>query len=269
MFDEATEVGDELEISRPDLDRWALRSHERAIAATDEGRLPDEIVAGHRSRVARATRSSRSTRARAATPRSRQLAKLPGLSRKDGSHTAGNSPGVNDGAGALVLASDEWAEANGKEVLAEIVAQAAVADDFAYLARTPANAALKALDKAGPAAGRHRPLGDQRGVRLGDAELDPHARHRRGQRQRQRRRGRARPPDRRLGRAHPRRARARAAPARRRPTAARRSAPAAARATPSSSSVTEKPHILPLRPGAGPCGAPRSRARPSSTSTGR
>ena len=44
MFDEATEVGDELEITRPDLDRWALRSHERAIAATDEGRMPDEIV---------------------------------------------------------------------------------------------------------------------------------------------------------------------------------------------------------------------------------
>ena len=48
-----------------------------------------------------------------------------------------------------MLASDEWAEREGKEVLATIVAQAAVADDFAYLARTPANAAIKALDKAG------------------------------------------------------------------------------------------------------------------------
>ena len=44
MFEEATEVGDELEMTRADLDRWALRSHERAIAATDEGRLPEEIV---------------------------------------------------------------------------------------------------------------------------------------------------------------------------------------------------------------------------------
>src|SRR5919202_1793212 len=78
-----------------------------------------------------------------------QLAKLPGLSGKDGSHTAGNSPGVNDGAGAIVFASDEWAEREGKEVLATIIAQAAVADDFEWLARTPANAALKALDKAG------------------------------------------------------------------------------------------------------------------------
>src|ERR671929_321494 len=44
MFDEATEVGDELELTRPDLDRWALRSHERALEATDAGRLPEEIV---------------------------------------------------------------------------------------------------------------------------------------------------------------------------------------------------------------------------------
>jgi acetyl-CoA C-acetyltransferase len=77
------------------------------------------------------------------------LSKLPPIFTKDGSHTAGNAPGVNDGAGALVVASDEWADANGREVLAEIVAQAAVADDFAYLARTPALAAIKALDKAG------------------------------------------------------------------------------------------------------------------------
>src|SRR5207253_7545772 len=44
MFDEATEVGDAYEISRPDLDRWALRSHELAIEATDSGLLAEEIV---------------------------------------------------------------------------------------------------------------------------------------------------------------------------------------------------------------------------------
>src|SRR5213076_638025 len=69
------------------------------------------------------------------------LAKLPGLVGKEGSHTAGNSPGVNDGAGAIVVASDEWAAANGKEPLAEIVAHAQTANDFAYLATTPAHAA--------------------------------------------------------------------------------------------------------------------------------
>ncbi|HTW12464.1 MAG TPA: acetyl-CoA C-acyltransferase, partial [Solirubrobacteraceae bacterium] len=120
MFVEATEVGDELEMTRPDLDRWALRSHERAIAATDEGRLAEEIVAvtipsrrgDTRVEVDEAPRRETSLEA---------LSKLPGLHGKDGSHTAGNSPGVNDGAGAVVVASDEWARANGREVLAEVV----------------------------------------------------------------------------------------------------------------------------------------------------
>ena len=70
MFEEATEVGDELEMTRADMDRWALRSHERAIAATDDGRLPEEIVAGDDLVAGRATRRSRSTRPRAATRRS-------------------------------------------------------------------------------------------------------------------------------------------------------------------------------------------------------
>jgi acetyl-CoA C-acetyltransferase len=151
MFDEATEIGDELELTRPDLDRWALRSHERAIAATDEGRLPEEIVAvtvkGRKGdtvvEVDEAPRRDSSLES---------LAKLPGLAGKEGSHTAGNSPGVNDGGGALVLASDEWASANGKSALAEIVAHAQSANDFAYLATTPARAAEKALAKAGLAA---------------------------------------------------------------------------------------------------------------------
>jgi acetyl-CoA C-acetyltransferase len=148
MFDEATEVGDELEITRPDLDRWALRSHELAIEATDAGRLPEEIVAvtvkGRKGdtvvEVDEAPRRGSSLEA---------LSKLRGLAGKDGSHTAGNSPGVNDGGGAIVVSSDEWAAANGHEVLAEIVAQASTAEDFAYLARTPASAAAKALEKAG------------------------------------------------------------------------------------------------------------------------
>jgi acetyl-CoA C-acetyltransferase len=148
MFEEATEVGDELEITRPDLDRWALRSHERAVAAIDEGRLPEEIVP-----VTVKSRKGETVVEVDESPRRdtslEKLAKLPGLIGREGSHTAGNSPGVNDGAGALVLASEEWAEREGREALATIVAQGAVADDFAYLARTPAKAALQALEKAG------------------------------------------------------------------------------------------------------------------------
>src|SRR3954454_18286245 len=148
MFDEATEVADELEITRPDLDRWALRSHERAIEATDNGRLPEEIVpVTVKGRKGDTVVEVDEAPRRGSTLET--LAKLPGLVSKEGSHTAGNSPGVNDGAGALVLASDEWATANGKEALAEIVAHAQSANDFAYLATTPASAAQKALEKAG------------------------------------------------------------------------------------------------------------------------
>ena len=148
MFQEATEVGDELELTRADLDRWALRSHQRTIAATDDGRLPEEIV----SVTVKGRKGDTVVEVDEAPRRDttlERLAALPGLTGSGGSHTAGNSPGVNDGAGALVLSSDAWAEAERREWLAEIVAQAAVADDFAYLARTPANAAFAALDKAG------------------------------------------------------------------------------------------------------------------------
>ncbi|MGI8945238.1 MAG: acetyl-CoA C-acetyltransferase [Thermoleophilaceae bacterium] len=148
MFVEATEIGDELEIARPDLDRFALRSHELAIEATDDGRLAEEIapvtVSSRKGdtvvEVDEAPRRGSSLEA---------LAKLPGLSGREGSHTAGNSPGVNDGAAALVLSSDEWARRNDRRPLATIVAQAAVADDFAYLARTPASAIRAVLAKAG------------------------------------------------------------------------------------------------------------------------
>ena len=148
MAQEASEVAAELELTRPDLDRWALRSHQLAIKATDEGRLPEEIVPvtikGKKGdTVVEIDESPR----RDASLES--LAKLPPIFMKDGTHTAGNSPGVNDGAGALVVASDEWAKRNGKTALARIVAHAQVADDFAYLARTPGNAAKKALAKAG------------------------------------------------------------------------------------------------------------------------
>ena len=216
MFVEATEISDELEMTRADLDRWALRSHELALKATDDGKLADEIVSvtvkGRKGdtvvEIDEAPRRGSTLEA---------LAKLPGLVGKEGSHTAGNSPGVNDAAGALVLSSEEWAAANGKEALAEIVAHAQSANDFAYLATTPASRREEGAGEGRPEGRGHRPVGDQRGVRLGRAELDPHARDRRGPRERQRRRDRPRPPDRRLRRADHRLARLRAAPPRRRP----------------------------------------------------
>jgi acetyl-CoA C-acetyltransferase len=148
MADEANEVAEEFELTRADMDKFALRSHQLAVQATDEGRLPEEIVTvtvkskkgEDEVEVDEAPRSDASLET---------LAGLKPISGEDGTHTAGNSPGVNDGAGALVLSSDEWAKANGHTPLARIVAQGAVADDFPYLARTPAKATKQALDKAG------------------------------------------------------------------------------------------------------------------------
>jgi acetyl-CoA C-acetyltransferase len=148
MAQEASEVATELELTRPDMDRWALRSHQLAIKATDEGRLPEEIVPVTIKGKKGDTVVEVDEGPRRDTTLE-QLAKLPPIFIENGSHTAGNSPGVNDGGGALVVASDEWAKRNGKRAIATIVAQAAVADDFAYLARTPAKAAQKALEKAG------------------------------------------------------------------------------------------------------------------------
>src|SRR5437868_7465123 len=92
MFAEATVVSDELEMTRADLDRWALRSHERALKATDEGRMSEEIVS-----VTVNGRKGNTVVEVDEGPRRdtslEKLAALPGLVGKDGSHTAGNSPG--------------------------------------------------------------------------------------------------------------------------------------------------------------------------------
>ncbi len=148
MMIEASEVSDELELTRAELDSWALRSHERAIEAIDEGRFADEITP-----VTVKTRKGENIVDVDEAPRREttleQLGKLPPAFTKEGSHTAGNAPGVNDGAGALVVASSEWAESSDKQPLARIVSVGQIADEFPWLARTPAKAATQALEKAG------------------------------------------------------------------------------------------------------------------------
>src|SRR4051794_12087297 len=148
MINEASEVSNELEVTRADMDRFAVRSHELAAKAQDEGKLADEIVP-----VTVKTRKSENVveADEAIRPDTslEALAKLRAVGGDDATHTAGNSPGVNDGAAAVVVASDEWAEREGREAIARVLAYGTVADDFAYLARTPANAAKQALEKIG------------------------------------------------------------------------------------------------------------------------
>src|SRR5215210_3794353 len=140
MVAQASFVSRELGISREEQDAWAFRSHERAVKAADEGRFRDEIVPVGELAVDEGPRRDTSLE---------KLARLKPVFDPEGTTTAGNAPGVNDGAGALVVTSEEFARKRGLEVLATIVSQAYVADDFAYLARTPAKAGARALEKAG------------------------------------------------------------------------------------------------------------------------
>jgi acetyl-CoA C-acetyltransferase len=140
MVEQASFVSRELGIPREDQDRWALRSHERAIRAIDEGRFLEEIVHVRDFSVDEGPRRDTSYA---------KLAALQPVFDPEGTTTAGNAPGVNDGAGALVVTSEEFARRRGLEPLATIVSQAYIADEFAYLARTPAKAGKQALTKAG------------------------------------------------------------------------------------------------------------------------
>jgi acetyl-CoA C-acetyltransferase len=148
MINEASEVSNELEITRADMDRFAERSHQLAHKATEEGRLAEEIVTV-------TVKSKKGENEVAADEAIRPdttlevLSKLKAAGGDDATHTAGNSPGVNDGAGAVVVASDEWAKQNDRSALATVLSYGQVADDFPYLAKTPAGAAKQALEKIG------------------------------------------------------------------------------------------------------------------------
>jgi acetyl-CoA C-acetyltransferase len=143
-----SEVSAEVGIGREEQDRWALRSHERAVAAIDDGRLGVEIAPV----TVRGRKGDATVHVDEGPRRDTTLERLAGLKpvfTRDGATTAGNAPGVNDGAAALVLASDAWASERGLRPVATIRSHGYVADDFAYLVRTPAGAARVALEKAG------------------------------------------------------------------------------------------------------------------------
>ena len=148
MINEASEVSNELEITRVDMDRFAERSHRLAAEATDAGRLAEEIV-GVTVKARKGESTVEADEAIRPDTTLETLAGLKGIGGPEATHTAGNAPGVNDGAGAIVVASEEWAEKNGKTPLARILSYGTVADDFPYLAKTPANAAKQALEKIG------------------------------------------------------------------------------------------------------------------------
>ncbi len=148
MINEASEVSNELEITRADMDRFAERSHRLAAEATDAGRLADEIVgvtvksrkgentieadeairAGDHGRDARRAEGDRRPRR---DPHGGQRPRRQRRRRRDRRRLRGVGRG------------------EGKTVLARVLSYGTVADDFAYLAKTPANAAKQALEKIG------------------------------------------------------------------------------------------------------------------------
>jgi len=141
-------VANEYQISRESQDEWAYRSHIRAVAAIEAGKFAEEIVP-----VTIKDKKGDFTINTDEGPRKEtsieKLAKLQPVFTIDGSITAGNAPGVNDGAGALVLMADDKATSLGLKPLATILGHAEVGADAPYIATTPGLAIQKLLDKTG------------------------------------------------------------------------------------------------------------------------
>lgn len=148
MIIHGSNVAKEYGISREEQDEWALRSHELAAKAFASGRLAKEITpVTLPQRKGDPVEVTQDESVRADTSLDK-LSNLRPVIDKNGSITAGNAPGINDGAGALLVMSADKAKALGLQPLARVVSYGEVADDYPYLARTPANAIQTALQSA-------------------------------------------------------------------------------------------------------------------------
>jgi acetyl-CoA C-acetyltransferase len=149
MGETAERVAQKYEVSREDQDAFALRSHQRAVAAQKSGRLAEEIVP-----IEVAQRKGDAVRVvqdEGPRPDStlEALAKLRPAFSENGSVTAGNSSPLNDGATALVLMSDSEAKRRGLKPIARLVSAAAAGVHPDYMGIGPVPASMKALDQAG------------------------------------------------------------------------------------------------------------------------
>lgn len=142
-------IADAYEVTRQAMDEFALQSHQKAIAAMDSGAFREEIVPveipgkkGETVRVDTDEGPRRDTSLEA-------LARLKPAFKEGGRVTAGNSPGLNDGAAAVVLASRDYAQRHGLKPLARVVGYAQAADEPKYLFRAPALAIPRLLRQIG------------------------------------------------------------------------------------------------------------------------
>ncbi len=142
-------VADEYKVTREAMDQWALDSHLKAIKAIDEGKFKAEIIPleipGRKGKITLVEEDE--------TPRRdtslEMLAKLKPVFTADGKVTAGNSPGLNDGAAAVIIASREKADALGIKPMARVVGYAQAAVPPKELFTAPAFAIPKLLEKVG------------------------------------------------------------------------------------------------------------------------
>ena len=143
------ETSQKFSISRNDQDNWAVRSHEKALAAIEAGKFAEEIVAVEiPQRKGDSIYVDQDEAPRAGTTLE-TLAKLKSAFSSDGTITAGNAPGVNDGACALVLMNEEKAQQENRPVLATILAHAEVGVAPEDFPQTPGLVINKLLEKSG------------------------------------------------------------------------------------------------------------------------
>ncbi|MDA0226592.1 MAG: 3-oxoadipyl-CoA thiolase [Proteobacteria bacterium] len=148
MPETAENVAEQFGVSRADQDAMALASQTKALAAQRNGRLAQEIVAVEvPQKKGEAIQVTQDEHPRAVTPE--QLAKLRGVVKPDGSVTAGNASGVNDGACALLMASDQGVKQHGLQPMARVVGMAVAGVEPRIMGIGPAPAAQKVLALTG------------------------------------------------------------------------------------------------------------------------
>jgi 3-oxoadipyl-CoA thiolase len=149
MGETAENIAEELQISREAQDRFALASHQKAVAAAEAGRFAQQIVPveipGPKGKVTR-VEVDEGPRADSTLE---ALGRLPPAFRKGGTVTAGNSSPLNDGAAAVLLADEEVARAHGLPIRARILAMASAGVDPRTMGYGPVPASLRACERAG------------------------------------------------------------------------------------------------------------------------
>jgi len=135
-------------ISRADQDRWALRSQQRFSAAQAAGKFAAEIVPFEVKGRKGPVMFDKDEHNRPETT-AESLAKLKPAFRKDGSITAGNAPGLNTGAAAMIVAERVWAEKNGLKPMAKLASYGIAAVEPGFFGLGPIPAVRQALDRAG------------------------------------------------------------------------------------------------------------------------